>query len=98
MVRGNVGHDFLADAALRGRVAAELVDGPVHGGGGALVAGGEEGHELVDEVFVGEGAGGDGDGEDVAVGWGTRDLLWGRRLELGFLHVDHLAADVLDGV
>ena len=56
---------------LDGRVAAELVHGPGEGRGGRFVAGDEKGHELVGQVGVGEGAGGEGDGEDVGVCCGS---------------------------
>lgn len=79
---------------LNGWVAAKLVDGPAHCGSRGLMAGGEECHELVDEVFVGEGAGSDGNGEDVTLGWKTTNVT---SRKLGSLPTDHLTAYRFDG-
>lgn len=64
---GDIAADFLSDATLGVKIAAELIDGPAHGGRCSFVTGHEESHELIDQVFGGEGAGGDGQGEDVSV-------------------------------
>lgn len=62
---GEVGADFVAETGLDIRVLAEGVDGPLQGCGGCFVAGCEEGHHLVDQVFFREGAALEGDGDDV---------------------------------
>ncbi|KAG7145770.1 hypothetical protein HYQ46_005456 [Verticillium longisporum] len=54
--RGEIAADLVAEARLDVRVQAQQVDGPGHGRRGRLVAGGEEGHHLVDKVVVSEGA------------------------------------------
>lgn len=82
--------DLFAETGLLRGVLAEEVDGPGEGGGGCFVAGGEERHELVDELVVGEAAGFDGDAEDVGVGAVAF-------FELGALGADELAGDALDG-
>ena len=87
-----VGADFFAQAGLVCGVFAEDVDGPDHGGGGGFVAGGKEGHQLVNKTFVGEPARFDGHGEDIKVD--TLFLVF----ELQVLLLDELMADLFDGV
>ena len=55
-----VSADFLTKASLDGKVLTEGCHGPGSCGCGCLVAGGEKGHKLVDEVFCGEVARGEG--------------------------------------
>ncbi len=71
---------------------AEAVDCPDHCRRGGFVSGGEEGHHLVDEVLVREAAGGESDGDDVDAGF----LVFG--IELAFLVLDELTADLADGL
>ena len=52
-----MGSDFLSELCLDGRVQAQEVDGPDEGASGGFVARGEEGHHVVDELVLGEGAG-----------------------------------------
>ena len=65
---GQMREDVAAQAGLQVRVPAQEIDGPGEGGGDGLVAGEEEGHEVVDEVVVGDMAGAERDGEDVDAG------------------------------
>lgn len=90
---GELGEDFLAQTRLRGGVLTHEVDGPGQGGGGCFVARGEEGHELVDEIFVGEATGFDGYAEDVGIG----TFAFGELLAFGPHEVAGYALDGADG-
>ena len=52
--RGHVLFDFVAEFLLDGRVRGEEVQGPGDAGGGGVVAGAEEGHDLVAHGFEAE--------------------------------------------
>ncbi len=84
------GADFRAQPGLDEWVLAEDINGPGHSGGGGFVAGGEESHELVDEVVVAEAARVDGDRQDID----TRDVAG--LGSFGALGVDHTEAGGLD--
>ena len=62
---GDVLADFGAEFGLHVRGLAHKVDGPCEGTSRGFVAGGEEGHHVVDELVFGEGAGLQRDRDDV---------------------------------
>ena len=84
-----MGANFGAKAGLDVWVEGEGMDCPCHCRSGSFMAGGKEGHHLIDEIFVGEAAGSEGDREDV-------DAVFLLRRHALFFRGDEVSADGAD--
>ena len=87
--RGEVGAYFSSEFGLHFWVLAEVEDRPRYRCGGGFMAGGEEGHQLVNEIVFREAAGLKSNSQDVGV-----DRFLG--LEFTLLGLDQFAAHFAD--